>query len=126
MSLLLLLWVGACGGRSVARTGATETGENDASGPISTLEGCAALCEQCGLDRLVDAHDCALFCADLERQASAADCDAALGDFVGCRNARSDACALRSCPDETNNLTVCVLSYCDDHAVSARALCSPW
>jgi len=122
----VLLWLGACGGRSVAHLEATDSGDNDAREPVSLLEGCTGLCERCGLDSLVDAGSCADFCAALERQALAAECAGALGDFVGCRSENSDACALRSCPNETNDLTVCILTYCDEHSVSARALCSAW
>ena len=103
-----------------------EGGASDDAPAISTLVGCRALCADCGLDTMVNAGSCADFCADLDRQAVAAECDGALDDFVACRNGRTDACSLRSCPNETNNLTVCVLTYCDDHSVSSRALCSPW
>jgi len=126
MCVSALLWLSACGGRSVAHVDATDGGASDVAPAVSTLEGCKALCDDCGLDTMVDAENCADFCAALDRQAVAAECDGALDDFVACRNKKADACSLRSCPNETNNLTVCVLSYCDDNSVSARALCSPW
>jgi len=126
MCVSLLLWLGACGGRSVAHVAEADGGTGDEAPAISTREGCMALCGDCGLDTLAGDGSCAEFCVDLDRQSIAAECDGALDDFIACRNERADACSLRSCPDETNNLTVCVLTYCDEHAVSARALCSPW
>jgi hypothetical protein len=126
MSLLALLWLSACGGRSVAHVGATEDGENDGGGGTSALQGCASLCQSCDLDDLVPAGSCSAFCTDVQHQAGAADCQDALDDFIRCRNKRADQCSLESCPNETNNLTVCVLTFCDEHSVSAPALCSPW
>lgn len=126
MGLLFLLTLGACGGRSVSH-GRDDAGASfDVDAHETNGSGCVDLCEACGIDRMVRAVSCDDFCAEVDRQAVAAECGTALDDFVRCRNAAADVCSLQSCPDETNRLTVCVLTYCDDFSDSARALCSAW
>jgi hypothetical protein len=126
MGVLLLLTLGACGGRSVSH-GTDDGGPPvDTDDPVSKSGGCIQLCEACGIDVTVRAESCEDFCEQVYRQAVDAECGTVLDDFVRCRNASSNACSLRSCPDETNRLTVCVLTYCDSFSDSARALCSAW
>ena len=78
------------------------------------------------MDAQAGATSCADFCADAEDQAALAECGPAFDKFIDCRKKSRDACSYRTCPTETNNLTVCVLSYCDLHSVSAPELCSTW
>jgi hypothetical protein len=126
MVVLPLLTLGACGGRSVSHD--TEDGGTklSADGPMSKTDSCVTLCEECGIDVTVRAASCEDFCREVDRQAVDAECGTVLDDFVRCRNGAADACSLRACPDQTNRLTVCVLSYCDAFSDSARALCSAW
>ena len=78
------------------------------------------------IDVMARAASCDDFCRQVDRQAVDAECGTVLDDFLRCRNGATDVCSLRTCPDETNRLTVCVLTYCDDFSDSARALCSAW
>lgn len=126
MGVLVLVTLGACGGRSVAHTTDADAGPSDDSGPMSGRGGCITLCEACGIDAMVGTADCEEFCTDVDRQAVEAECGTVLDDFVRCRVGSTNACSLRSCPDETNRLTVCVLTYCDSFSDSAHALCSAW
>lgn len=126
MGALFLLTLGGCGGRSVAH-GTDDAGAPvDMEDPVSERTGCVTLCESCGIFRTVRAASCEDFCAEVDRQAVDAECGTVLDDFVRCRNKSTDACSLRSCPDETNRLTVCVLTYCDSFSDSSRALCATW
>lgn len=126
MGALLLLALGACGGRSVSH-GTGDAGASAGVGSRASEGGdCLALCEDCGIDVTVRAVSCEDFCRQVDRQAVDAACGTVLDDFLRCRNATADACSLRACPEETNRLTVCVLTYCDEFSDSARALCSAW
>lgn len=126
MGLFLLLCLAACGGRSVVQVDDSDAGPGGQAAPISTGDDCVSLCEGCGMDLGVGATDCEDFCASAKSQAALAECGALFDAFIDCRTKSSDACSYRTCPSQTNNLTVCVLSYCDLHSVSAPELCSTW
>jgi len=126
MGVLFLLTLGACGGRSVSH-GTDDAGASvDVDSHESEDGDCRTLCEQCGIDVMARTASCDDFCRQVDRQAVDAECGTVLDDFLRCRNRATDVCSLRTCPDETNRLTVCVLTYCDDFSDSARALCSAW
>jgi hypothetical protein len=127
MGFLLLLTLGACGGRSVSHVTDDDGGAmTDKAAPASDGGGCVSLCDACGIDTMVGTASCEDFCEQVDRQAVDAECGTVLDDFVRCRNASMNTCSLRACADETNRLTVCVLTYCDSYSDSARALCSAW
>jgi len=126
MGILVLATLGACGGRSVSHGTDSDAGPSDETVAMSARGGCLSLCEACGIDAMVGATNCEDFCTDVDRQAVEAECGTVLDDFVRCREETTNACSLRTCPDETNRLTVCVLTYCDSFSDSARALCSAW
>ena len=126
----MLLFLGACGGRSVAHeeatagapsTSADETKSQPENPPASA---CESLCDRCDLATRVNAGSCPEFCDSVEDQATVAGCAPLLDALVRCRQKSDTGCSLTACANQTNAFAVCVLSYCDEN--SGWPLCMAW
>jgi hypothetical protein len=114
-------FVAACGGRSVRRV--EESGDerelDGSDGKLGTdeLDACESVCLTCfAADR-----GCADDCAQLLPQAETAGCAVPLDALLACRLDLL-SCDSGACARENNDLSVCVIRYCDRQP--AAALCT--
>ncbi len=111
----------ACGGRSVrhVEAGADESQLDGSDGQLGAneLDACESVCLTC----FAEDRSCADDCAEVLPEAQTAACAAALDALLACR-IDILSCDSSACARENNDLSVCVIRYCERQP--SAALCT--
>ena len=97
----------------------TSDGESELDGSDGTLganelDACVNVCVTC----FAEQRSCEKDCDQILDQAEEAGCATALDALLACR-IDLVSCSPTSCPSANNDLSVCVLKYCDGHPNAA-------
>jgi len=115
---LATCFAAACGGQSVRRVD-TNDDEKELDGSdgvlgANELDACVSVCVAC----FAEQRSCEKDCGQILEQAEEAGCAEALDALLACR-IDLVSCSATSCAKANNDLSVCVIGYCDGHPNAA-------